>query len=137
MVRVAASEHASLRWATADFEVSGISDITSQPTKSHDTVHTSGGAAAIPRLLPCLAVPKVPSIGGQFSGGKRWALTGGVGALGLLTAAWLLQNGEREIALLGRSGRAVIPALLHSADGLITIQRSLETFQEMMLQMEH
>ena len=137
MVQVAASEHASKRWTSADADPAGTGDITSQPTASHDTLHASGGVAASPRLLPCPAVPNISSNDGNFSGGKSWALTGGVGALGLLTAAWLLQSGEQGIVLLGRSGRAVIPASLHSADGLVTIQRSLEIFQEIMLQIEH
>ena len=36
---------------------------------------------------------------------EAWAITGGLGALGLITAEWLAGQGARHIHLLGRSGR--------------------------------
>lgn len=34
-----------------------------------------------------------------------WVVSGGLGALGALTAAWLAGQGQRHLVLLGRSGR--------------------------------
>jgi polyketide synthase 5 len=34
-----------------------------------------------------------------------WTITGGLGALGLLAASWLIRQGCRHVMLLGRSGR--------------------------------
>ena len=34
-----------------------------------------------------------------------WVVTGGLGALGLLTAQWLADRGRRHVCLLGRIGR--------------------------------
>ena len=43
-----------------------------------------------------------------------WAITGGLGALGLITAEWLAGQGVHHLHLLGRSGRWVAE---HSASG--------------------
>lgn len=39
------------------------------------------------------------------SSGGSWAISGGLGALGVLTAGWLSGQGQRHLVLLGRSGR--------------------------------
>ena len=36
---------------------------------------------------------------------RAWAICGGLGALGVITAKWLVQQGVRQVHLLGRSGR--------------------------------
>jgi short-subunit dehydrogenase len=51
------------------------------------------------------------SPGGQSARGPAeqqgsWVISGGLGALGALTAAWLVSHGQRHVVLLGRSGRA-------------------------------
>ena len=38
----------------------------------------------------------------------RWLVTGGLGALGLITAQWLADRGCRHICLLGRTGRCLL-----------------------------
>jgi ketopantoate reductase len=43
------------------------------------------------------------------------AISGGLGALGLLAAAWLAWQGAQHIMLLGRSGRC--DCLLCKSDG--------------------
>jgi len=43
--------------------------------------------------------------GGFITGGLTVAITGGLGALGILTAGWLASQGVGRILLLGRSGR--------------------------------
>ena len=45
-----------------------------------------------------------PAETAQSSGGS-WVVSGGLGALGALTAAWLAGHGQRHLLLLGRSGR--------------------------------
>ena len=37
-----------------------------------------------------------------------WLVTGGLGALGLLTGRWLLEQSAQRIVLLGRTGRSVM-----------------------------
>jgi NADPH:quinone reductase-like Zn-dependent oxidoreductase len=48
--------------------------------------------------------PDLPGIGAAAAGGTV-AVTGGLGALGLLTASWLASQGASRVILLGRSGR--------------------------------
>ena len=48
----------------------------------------------------------------EFPG--AWAITGGLGALGLITAEWLAGQGAQHLHLLGRSGRL---AAEHSTSG--------------------
>lgn len=49
----------------------------------------------------------------QYAGGRRgrdsgaWIVTGGLGALGLLTTDFLLGHGVTDVLLLSRSGRHV------------------------------
>ena len=38
----------------------------------------------------------------------RWMVTGGLGALGLITAQWLADRGLRHLCLLGRTGRCLL-----------------------------
>jgi hypothetical protein len=37
--------------------------------------------------------------------GVSWVVSGGLGALGALTADWLVGQGQKHLVLLGRSGR--------------------------------
>ena len=37
-----------------------------------------------------------------------WVISGGLGALGALTADWLISQRQRHVILLGRSGRSVV-----------------------------
>jgi hypothetical protein len=37
--------------------------------------------------------------------GGSWVVSGGLGALGALTADWLVGQGQKHLVLLGRSGR--------------------------------
>ena len=39
------------------------------------------------------------------SSSNAWLISGGTGALGLLSGAYLLESGAQEICLLGRTGR--------------------------------
>lgn len=45
-----------------------------------------------------------PAEAAQASHGS-WVISGGLGALGALTADWMVGQGQRHLVLLGRSGR--------------------------------
>ena len=64
----------------------------------------------VPRLLPARETP-VSTSSAACTQQQHWAVTGGTGALGLLTATWLLsQQGRTGVLLLGRSGRLAADA---------------------------
>lgn len=58
--------------------------------------HTGKIVVSVPPALPSPISPKVP---------EAWAITGGLGALGSITAEWLAGQGAAYLHLLGRSGR--------------------------------
>ncbi len=60
--------------------------------------HIGKIVVTVPATLPGPAAQEAPG---------AWAVTGGLGALGLITAEWLAGQGARHIHLLGRSGRWV------------------------------
>lgn len=68
-----------------------------------DQVALRGGRRLVPRLLPFepdgVSLPPLASDG-------AYLVTGGLGALGLRTAAWLASRGARRLVLASRSGRA-------------------------------
>ena len=66
-------------------------------------------AAALRQLAAARHVGKVvvaDSSGGGSRSDGRWAISGGTGALGALTAQWLAAGGAKHITLLGRTGVA-------------------------------
>ena len=62
--------------------------------------HIGKIVVAAPAELPQSAAKK-------DSGHSAWVVTGGLGALGLLTGQWLVEQGALRVVLLGRSGRRV------------------------------
>lgn len=76
-------------------------------------VQLSAGTMLLPRLLPAASSSNETSSGGgiglllhpQPASWRRAAITGGLGGLGLLAAAWLAWQGAQQVLLLGRSGR--------------------------------
>lgn len=52
-----------------------------------------------PAALPAAADEK------HRAGKGAWIVTGGLGALGVLTGEWMVGNGAKRVMLLGRSGR--------------------------------
>eukprot|EP00820_Chromera_velia_P004139 Cvel_3424.t1-p1 / transcript=Cvel_3424.t1 / gene=Cvel_3424 / organism=Chromera_velia_CCMP2878 / gene_product=Erythronolide synthase, modules 3 and 4, putative / transcript_product=Erythronolide synthase, modules 3 and 4, putative / location=Cvel_scaffold137:112354-129164(+) / protein_length=4811 / sequence_SO=supercontig / SO=protein_coding / is_pseudo=false len=51
-------------------------------------------------------VIKIPSALGEKTGkGKTYAITGGLGGLGILVAAWMVEEGAKKILLLSRRGK--------------------------------
>merc|ERR1711927_60104 len=64
-----------------------------------------GGARMVPQLGPSAAVDAVaPAMPGKH--GLAYAVTGGLGGLGLLMADALAHQAARQVVLTGRSGRA-------------------------------
>ncbi len=59
------------------------------------------GQAFAPRLEPA-TTPTTPCV---VKPGAWYVISGGLGSLGLATAAWLARRGATHLALLGRSGR--------------------------------
>ena len=62
--------------------------------------HTGKIVLSVQPTLPSPAAQEAP---------EAWAITGGLGALGVITAEWLAGQGARHIHLLGRSGRWTEP----------------------------
>ena len=66
------------------------------------------------------ALPGPPARGAP----EAWAITGGLGALGLITAEWLAGQGACHIHLLGRSGRWITES---SGELSLKTMRSMKT----------
>jgi len=78
-----------------------------------------------PRLLPWMTAHyfNPPNPSNQFDlGVTTWAITGGTGGLGSLVASYL-SNVQRNIIILGRSGRMVRDGLIPKNTSLLVIQR--------------
>ncbi|MGW5498895.1 type I polyketide synthase [Streptomyces olivaceoviridis] len=70
-------------------------------TGTEDMVTVEAGTAWVSRLVP---VPPAAGGGPRCHPDGSYLITGGLGALGLRTAAWLAARGARRLVLLGRSG---------------------------------
>lgn len=70
-------------------------------TGVEDVISVEAGTAWAHRLVP---VPPVPDGGPRCHPDGTYLITGGLGALGLRTAAWLTARGARRLVLLGRTG---------------------------------
>lgn len=67
-----------------------------------DQVAYRGGVRHLPRLARCneLRMPTPP----VFRSDATYLITGGLGALGLVTARWMIERGARHFILAGREG---------------------------------
>ncbi|MFC5241980.1 type I polyketide synthase [Streptomyces atrovirens] len=70
-------------------------------TGVEDVVSVEAGTAWSTRLVPA---PPVPDGGPRCRPDGTYLITGGLGVLGLRTAAWLTGRGARRLVLLGRAG---------------------------------
>jgi myxalamid-type polyketide synthase MxaE and MxaD len=70
---------------------------------SEDRVAFRSGVRVVPRLVQ-QSVPASPTF--RPAGGS-WLITGGLGAVGMVTAAWLVRQGGRHLVLLGRTGAQI------------------------------
>ena len=97
--------------------------------ESEDQVAYRAGVRYVPRLTRCneLRMPTPP----VFRSDATYLITGGLGALGLVTAHWMVQRGARHFILAGRAAlppRAEwlsLPAT-HPAHGRVAAVRALE-----------
>jgi acyl transferase domain-containing protein/acyl carrier protein len=106
--RVLAQEHPGLRCVMVDLDqVGGLEQLDSlfeevcRPD-SEDQVAWRGGQRLVPRLvrhrLPAEDIPFPCRVEGSY------LITGGLGALGLRVASWLIERGARHLMLVGRRG---------------------------------
>ncbi|MFF4345538.1 beta-ketoacyl synthase N-terminal-like domain-containing protein [Kitasatospora sp. NPDC001540] len=109
MSRVAAGEHPDRWGGTIDLPASALTDadastvlrlLTARPTE--DILCLREGGVQARRLLPSGRSARPRPAACQSD--ATYAVTGGLGALGLLTAATLTAQGARRLLLLSRSG---------------------------------
>ncbi len=131
--RVLANEHPELWGGIVDLEATPTSTslsrlveiVTVQPHE--DVVAARGDDLAVARLVP--VAPPSATTGVHCRKDASYLITGGLGALGLIVASWLVDRGARSIVLLSRSG-------LGSADASDAvdpegIQRQLDAIETM------
>jgi 3-oxoacyl-(acyl-carrier-protein) synthase/NAD(P)-dependent dehydrogenase (short-subunit alcohol dehydrogenase family)/acyl carrier protein len=64
------------------------------------------GATYVPRLVRVATQPPTepgPPTGVRLRANASYLITGGLGALGVLTARWMIERGARQLVLLGRN----------------------------------
>jgi NAD(P)-dependent dehydrogenase (short-subunit alcohol dehydrogenase family) len=106
--RVAALEHPELRPTLVDLDpavdaraVAWLADEL-HADDAENQVACRAGERYVARLVPAGARRAVPVDG--LRGDATYLVTGGIGALGLHVARWLVDRGARHIVLLGRRG---------------------------------
>ena len=121
LARVANSEGAH---QTATFRLSSPVVFKTSSTGAWPATRADAGLCHAPRLMPYSG----DLSGSRGSTGTRSlrtlqsvAITGGTGALGLLTAHWMTQQGANHVSLLSRTGRGSIPATLFDSPSVIQI----------------
>ncbi len=109
LARVAGQvEHRDLWGAIVDLDARYTAQDTKQLISEifagdgEDQVAYRAGARHVPRLTRCneLRMPTPP----VFRSDATYLITGGLGALGLVTARWMVQHGARHFILAGREG---------------------------------
>jgi acyl transferase domain-containing protein len=72
---------------------------------SEDQLARRGSRRLLRRLVHRVAQPSVATaVPASISAARSYLVTGGLRGLGLLVARWLVQNGARHLALMGRQG---------------------------------
>jgi KR domain len=106
LLRSAAAEHPNVRWECYDASALDLKPTTSRLLVEGDVFGcvSAGGMWLVPRLEENPAGLKNPGSTLMSLSGSI-AVTGGLGGIGMLVAAWLTQgNLEAHIQLLGRTG---------------------------------
>ena len=120
LLRVAASEAPDRGFSMVQTSPLQVTAGTTAASDAHG-IALSAGAVLLPRLLPAslTASSSAGAVGhGSMAGSavhlesqpanwRQVAISGGLGGLGLLAAAWLAWQGAQQIVLLGRTGRSV------------------------------
>ncbi|GAA1564031.1 phthiocerol type I polyketide synthase PpsA [Actinomadura kijaniata] len=106
--RIVAGEHPELWGGLVD--VTDLNDDTGQrfltlmerAAGEEDVISLTGDAAEVPRLVPITRPAEGGTLRCHPSG--TYLITGGLGALGLAVAEWLVDLGARRFLLVGRHG---------------------------------
>jgi acyl transferase domain-containing protein len=119
MARVLAVEHPEIEWRTVDLDsAAGAVDCARQLFQElgsdesiEDEVAFRGPVRLVPRLVPL----EEPAHEERFEvrADATYLVTGGLGALGIEVAHWLVQRGARHLTLVGRRdpGPAAVDAI--------------------------
>jgi myxalamid-type polyketide synthase MxaE and MxaD len=110
--RALALEHPQLRCAIVDLscaaddaEIDALSEMLSSDDPA-DQIALRGGERYLPRLVrysPAAAAVADPAGSPPVRADGTYVIAGGLGGLGLTIAGWLVEQGARHLALLGRS----------------------------------
>ena len=112
IMKAAAAEHSSaqMRWLCSGRDPSACHTALPPATADCHGALLHGNTWVLPRLLPKRQASEGMHVAGTAlprCRSRHVAVVGGLGSLGSLAAAWLLQSGGCGcISLLGRSGRA-------------------------------
>ncbi len=99
-------EHKDIWGGLVDLDYSSMTDVHALVREIHgqhdeDQVVLRGKYRFVPRLA--LAPESQSKYKPVFRRDVSYLITGGLGALGLLTAKWLVENGARHLVLIGRT----------------------------------
>lgn len=105
--RVVYEEYIAMRGALVDLDPTGVSDnaaMLAEELRQSDAEHQIAirhNLRYVPRLEHMRTSPQrlLPS----FRSDASYLITGGLGALGILVARWMIQRGARHLILAGRS----------------------------------
>ena len=103
LANVIAQEHPELRVAVVDVDTdectaSLMNTLLSESPESRVALRAERRFVA---RLQLAAPPQAAAV--RFPGDASYLITGGLGALGLATAGWMVDNGARALILIGRS----------------------------------
>ncbi|KAK9834736.1 hypothetical protein WJX74_008822 [Apatococcus lobatus] len=106
MIKVAAAEKPGHAWRICAADPLNAAAMALQPLDTaslYDAAFSTAGSIQQPFLRECTAQPGI----GKPGYSNSWAITGGLGALGLVMAHWACQQAPAaSISLLSRSGHA-------------------------------
>jgi len=115
LARVIRQEHPELRCRLVDLDPDDrpgaldlLADLLAAGSAAPDEVaepeyRLRSGRVQVPRLIP--AAPPAASVAAPaIRPDASYLVTGGLGGIGLATAAWLVDRGARHLVLLGRGG---------------------------------
>ncbi len=94
------------------------------PTLPHQVFAPGDAPSAFQRMQQSRHTGKLVLTGAdrpRFDADAAYLLTGGFGALGLLTAEWMAERGARHLHLLGRHVDADLPALARLREAGVTL----------------
>eukprot|EP00887_Chlorella_sp_A99_P003340 scaffold26.g3340.t1 len=142
MLRCAAKEHLGLAAYTVLVHGSSAPALAAHSPPAREGFHEAaveGGLCFVPHLLEGAPVVRQASAAGNSAGvshslaAGRVAIAGGLGGLGLLTAAWLvLEHPAAHIVLLGRSHASALPLSAALDGGLVgTLLADLGSSEDM------